>query len=152
MLTCFRSRPIPHEGSLTVEIDSTGCEGTENYIRYLEHVEVVLSLSFTRRGDLTIYITSPQGTRSTLLSKRRMDYSSRGFKNWAFMSTHSWEENPRGKWKLEIKNAGEWMPHSNRLACVQLCAISFHLKTTHFLQLRRVVFESHFLNDLRKKI
>ena len=113
MISCFRSRPIPHEGSLTVEIDSTGCEGTENYIRYLEHVEVVLSLSFTRRGDLTIYITSPQGTRSTLLGKRRMDYSSKGFNNWAFMSTHNWEENPRGKWKLEIDNAGEWKHRPN---------------------------------------
>ncbi|XP_028416477.1 LOW QUALITY PROTEIN: proprotein convertase subtilisin/kexin type 5-like [Dendronephthya gigantea] len=99
-------RAIPVKGSLTVERDTTGCEGTENHIRYLEHVEVILSLSFTRRGDLTIYITSPQGTRSTLLGKRRMDYSAKGFNNWAFMSTHTWEENPKGKWKLEIENVG----------------------------------------------
>jgi subtilisin-like proprotein convertase family protein len=95
-----------------VEKDTTGCDGTENYIRYLEHVELVLSLSFTRRGDLTIYITSPLGTRSTLLGKRRMDYSSKGFTKWVFMSTHTWEENPRGKWKLEIQNVGKWM-HSS---------------------------------------
>lgn len=108
-LNFFHSRTIPHKGSLTVEKDSTGCEGTDNYIRYLEHVEVVLSLSFSRRGDLTVYITSPQGTRSTLLTKRRYDYDrDKGFNNWVFMSTHCWEENPRGKWKLEIQNAGKW--------------------------------------------
>ena len=107
-LECFCSRAIPHQGSLTVETETTGCEGTENHIRYLEHVEVVLSLSFTRRGDLTIYLTSPLGTRSTLLGKRRVDYSSKGFKNWAFMTTHNWEENPKGKWTLEIENAGKW--------------------------------------------
>ena len=102
------SRSIPRTGSLRLEKETTGCEGSENYIRYLEHVEVVLSLSFNRRGDLTIYLTSPQGTRSTLLGKRRVDYSTKGFKDWAFMSTHNWEENPRGKWILEIENAGKW--------------------------------------------
>lgn len=102
----FPAREIPSKGSLVVEKETTGCEGTENNIRYLEHVEVVLSLTFTRRGDLAIYLTSPRGTRSTLLGKRNMDYSSKGFKDWAFMSTHTWEENPKGKWKLEIQNVG----------------------------------------------
>lgn len=93
---------------MAVERETNGCEGTSNYIRYLEHVEVVISLKFTRRGDLTIYLTSPQGTRSTLLGKRRLDYNSvDGFKSWVFMSTHKWGENPKGKWKVEIENAGK---------------------------------------------
>jgi subtilisin-like proprotein convertase family protein len=47
---------------------------------------------------------SPQGTRSTLLDARPQDYSSSGYIDWPFMSTHSWGENPRGRWVLEIHN------------------------------------------------
>ena len=57
-----------------------------------------------KRGDLRIYLTSPAGTRSTLLDARPQDYMSSGFIDWPFMTTHSWGENPRGKWFLEIHN------------------------------------------------
>lgn len=39
-----------------------------------------------------------------LLSFRPHDYSSEGFNDWAFMTTHSWDEDPQGKWTLEIEN------------------------------------------------
>lgn len=39
-----------------------------------------------------------------LLSFRPHDYSSEGFNDWAFMTTHSWDEDPRGEWTLEIEN------------------------------------------------
>lgn len=100
-----------------MEIDASACAGTSDYIRYLEHVEVILSLSFTRRGDLAIYVTSPSGTRSTLLAKRRLDYSSKGFKNWSFMSTHTWQENPRGRWTLEIQNVGKFRFQNAVVSC-----------------------------------
>jgi hypothetical protein len=35
-----------------------------------------MSLKSSRRGDTTIYITSPLGTRSLLLSKRPLDTDS----------------------------------------------------------------------------
>lgn len=57
-----------------------------------------------KRGDLRIYLTSPQGTRSTLLDARPQDYSSSGYIDWPFMTTHSWGENPNGRWVLEIHN------------------------------------------------
>ena len=44
------------------------------------------------------------GTRSTLLDARPQDYSSSGYIDWPFMTTHSWGENPRGRWILEIHN------------------------------------------------
>ena len=44
------------------------------------------------------------GTRSTLLDARPQDYMSSGFVDWPFMTTHSWGENPKGKWFLEIHN------------------------------------------------
>lgn len=35
---------------------------------------------------------------------RPHDYSSEGFNDWAFMTTHSWDEKPMGTWTLEIEN------------------------------------------------
>ena len=36
----------------------------------LEHVQAQLTLSYNRRGNLAIHLTSPTGTRSTLLAPR----------------------------------------------------------------------------------
>uniref|UniRef100_A0A8C7R8E4 Furin (paired basic amino acid cleaving enzyme) a n=1 Tax=Oncorhynchus mykiss TaxID=8022 RepID=A0A8C7R8E4_ONCMY len=81
-----------------------GCVGTANHVSSLEHAQAQLTLSYNRRGNLGIYLTSPQGTRSTLLAPRPHDYSSEGFNDWAFMTTHSWDEDPRGEWTLEMVN------------------------------------------------
>ena len=57
-----------------------------------------------KRGDLRMFLTSPRGTRSTLLHTRPHDTASSGFTNWPFMSTHTWGEDPHGEWTLEIHN------------------------------------------------
>jgi len=92
---------------LVVEIESDGCEKTGSEIRYLEHIQLLLTIEYTRRGDLVLFITSPMGTRTCLLPVRSEDSSDEGFKRWAFMSTHAWGEDPRGKWTLELKDGGE---------------------------------------------
>lgn len=38
------------------------------------------------------------------LPLRPNDFSSEGFNDWAFMTTHSWGEDPRGEWTLEVEN------------------------------------------------
>lgn len=35
---------------------------------------------------------------------RPQDNSPEGFNDWAFMTTHAWDENPQGEWTLEIEN------------------------------------------------
>lgn len=52
------------------------------------------------------FVKTPTRThkRSPLFSRRPHDYSSEGFNDWAFMTTHSWDENPTGMWMLEIEN------------------------------------------------
>lgn len=42
-----------------------------------------------------------------LSSSRPHDYSADGFNDWAFMTTHSWDEDPSGEWVLEIENTSE---------------------------------------------
>ncbi|KAM9311380.1 furin [Gastrophryne carolinensis] len=82
------------------------CTGKSNYISTLEHVQARLTLSYNCRGGLAIYLTSPMGTRSSLLAPRPNDYSADGFNDWPFMTTHSWDEDPAGEWVLEIENVG----------------------------------------------
>ncbi|XP_058854984.1 furin-1-like isoform X1 [Acipenser ruthenus] len=96
-------RDIGNRLVITQKVDA--CFGMSNYVSSLEHAQAQLTLSYNRRGDLAVYLISPKGTRSTLLSPRPHDYSSEGFNDWAFMTTHSWDEDPRGEWTLEIENA-----------------------------------------------
>ena len=96
-------RPIPQGHSLFMTIDTTACIGTETEINYLEHVQALVTVNATRRGDLELFLRSPMGTRSMILSTRPNDDDSRdGFTKWPFMTTHTWAEYPRGKWTLEV--------------------------------------------------
>lgn len=165
----------------------SACAGHTNYIRSLEHVQVQLSLSYSRRGDLEISLTSPMGTRSTLVAircggsggggpgpvglhrkgqvycgvrcglypmeaspsastwhhsqmlavphwplhdglrsppsalpplvcPRPFDISGQGYNNWIFMSTHFWDEDPRGLWTLGLENKGYYFNTGERWA------------------------------------
>lgn len=96
----FNSNLMGTPYSNTVKTD--GCRGTANEVNYVEHVQAKLTLHYYRRGNLVIHLTSPSGTRSTLLPKRPSDMNKGGFNQWAFLSVHFWEENPSGNWKLEI--------------------------------------------------
>lgn len=91
---------------MILEIDTDGCADNENKVRYLEHVQAKISLSYSRRGDLQIHLVSPNGTRSTLLPKRKNDYQEGEFKDWPFMSVFYWGEQAYGTWTLEIENTG----------------------------------------------
>lgn len=113
---------------------TTSCAGDpQNEVKYLEHVQAIITLNALKRGDLQIYLTSPAGnvvenilvlisvlgTRSTLLAKRVRDNSRTGFRDWAFMTTHckpqqsskymkfsAWGEQATGTWTLEVDNDG----------------------------------------------
>ncbi|KAE8631688.1 hypothetical protein XENTR_v10001277 [Xenopus tropicalis] len=85
-----------------------GCTGTSSYIQSLEHVQAKISLSYSRRGDLEISLISPMGTRSVLVALRPYDTSTKGYKNWTFMSTHTWDEKPQGTWTLKLVNKGDF--------------------------------------------
>lgn len=165
---CFYFRNIGSHLVINRSVDA--CSGKPNFVSSLEHVQAQLTLSYNRRGNLAIYLISPQGTRSTLLTPRSgavnlffclscvkcvwflgmmfffpsswqthccmdctlvvslapikgyhflslsfrpHDYSSEGFNDWAFMTTHSWDEDPRGEWTLEIENVAGTSDYGN---------------------------------------
>jgi proprotein convertase subtilisin/kexin type 2 len=98
---------IPADGQLVLELDTQACVGSPTEINYLEHVQAIISLNSSRRGDTTLYLVSPSGTPTMILSRRPKDDEAKdGFTNWPFMTTHTWGENPRGKWLLVVRFQG----------------------------------------------
>lgn len=59
----IKTRPIPSNGTLVLTLDTTSCQGSETEVNYLEHVQAVISLNTTRRGEVEMFLTSPMGTR-----------------------------------------------------------------------------------------
>ncbi|XP_069747211.1 PC3-like endoprotease variant B isoform X3 [Narcine bancroftii] len=95
-----QERVIPTNGSLMLRLKTNACQGTENAINTLEHVQVTVNISSVCRGDLSISLTSPYGTTSELLAVRLIDNSKFGLRHWTMMSVHSWGEDPEGEWNL----------------------------------------------------
>lgn len=88
---------IPLGGTLRLNVDVDAC-----HVKKLEHVQVKVSFRLSKafRGDISIDIVSPGGTRSKLLSVRRNDKDTFGLTDWDFMTVHLWDESPRGTWEL----------------------------------------------------
>lgn len=62
-VSCTHFRRIPSRGTIVLKLDTKACQGTDTEVDYLEHVQAVVTLNSTRRGDVNIYMTSPMGTR-----------------------------------------------------------------------------------------
>ncbi|CAG2222106.1 Proprotein convertase subtilisin/kexin type 5,Proprotein convertase subtilisin/kexin type 4,Proprotein convertase subtilisin/kexin type 6,Furin-like protease 2 [Mytilus edulis] len=84
-------------------IKSTMCS-----LSYIEHVTATVSFSYDRyRGLTEIFLVSPSGTESHLLTNRGKDavrYQEAGNLTWTFMSVHYWGENPIGNWTLQVRS------------------------------------------------
>lgn len=95
---------IPTKDTVKLTIDTDSCKNGNSEVNYIEHVQAILTLNATRRGDLILFLTSPSGTKSMILNRRPLDDDSKnGFVRWPFMTTQTWGENPRGRWILEAK-------------------------------------------------
>lgn len=55
--------PIPYNESLTQQIKTQACKNSETEVNYIEHVQAVITLNSTRRGDVTLFLVSPMGTK-----------------------------------------------------------------------------------------
>lgn len=107
-------KPIPTDKPLVLTITTDACKGTTSEVNYIEHVQAIITLNATRRGDLILFLTSPMGTKSMILNRRPFDDDNKnGFVRWPFMTTQTWGENPRGKWTLEAKFYNELDPNDN---------------------------------------
>ncbi|CAF0857724.1 unnamed protein product [Didymodactylos carnosus] len=107
---------VPVEPSLYVapnqqnffEVNVLNCKNSDatQEVNFIEQVQIFVSLSADRRGDIELYLYSPSGTKSQLLPRRQKDSSNKGFQDWPFLTVQVWGESPHGLWKLEVVNTG----------------------------------------------
>ncbi|XP_036436898.1 proprotein convertase subtilisin/kexin type 5 [Colossoma macropomum] len=99
------ARIISPERVLRTVYKSSGCCAQHgHHVAYLEHVILCVTITHPHRGDLSITLTSPSGTKSQILAIRPNDHSTEGFVKWEFMTTHCWGEKAAGDWILEIRD------------------------------------------------
>jgi len=107
---------IPGSSSRTAKMEVTD----HGDVNFLEHVQAHVTVEAARRGDISIYLTSPHGTKSQLLARRPHDSSRAGFHDWPFLTVFCWGEHPAGTWELEIQNEGRYE------ATLSSWSITFH--------------------------
>ena len=73
---------VPGKSSQTSVIHVKSCDD----VSFIEHVQASVALQASKRGDVQISLTSPNGTKSLLIAKRPKDYSRAGFKDWPFLT------------------------------------------------------------------
>jgi len=98
---------------MELQLATDGCAGSEHEVVYLEHVQVKVSLTYSRRGDLQLHLFSPAGTPSTLLPRRKDDYQPGKLDAWHFLSVFYWGERPNGTWTLILENVGSELNAGN---------------------------------------
>uniref|UniRef100_A0A8C7PQ70 Neuroendocrine convertase 1 n=1 Tax=Oncorhynchus mykiss TaxID=8022 RepID=A0A8C7PQ70_ONCMY len=152
----FQPRALKAAGEITIEIPTKACAGQNNAVLSLEHVQVEASIEYTRRGDLHIKLTSPSGTSTVLLAERERDTSSNGFRNWDFMSVHTWGEDPTGTWTLKITDTGyfqssifQQISNHRKCSCWKLILHGTSEKPEHMKKPRVYVPYNAVQNDRR---
>ena len=75
-------------------------------IRHLEHVQLVLNLTYAPRRLLQLDLISPANTRSHMLMGRNMDNLYNDIKMFPTMTLHNWGESAVGKWQIKFLNNG----------------------------------------------
>lgn len=88
---------------------SSTIEITENID--VEWVEIVFDAEHTKRGDLEVKVTSPDGTESILAETHRDENND--YNSWVFTSARHWDEASAGDWTLEVadnstRETGTW--------------------------------------------
>jgi len=103
-----------------VILETNGCHGQANEINFLEHVQFIFTLDYTRRGAIRAEAISPSGTNTTLMQTRDWDKSASGFQEWPLMSVHTWGEDPNGRWIFRVYDDNAQDNNSGHLKDVKL--------------------------------
>ena len=78
----------------------------------LETIEVSVKIDHSDRGDLNLFLESPNGIISELVRENNADLEE-NYNNWSFTTVVHWDENSFGLWKLKVndtedKTSGTW--------------------------------------------
>ncbi|KAF9054728.1 kex protein [Panaeolus papilionaceus] len=93
--------PIPDEG-FEAKIMVTKEMVEKNNFEKLEHVDIRVWISHTKRGDVEVQLVSPKGIKSILANRRKYDEATTGFPGWRFMTVKHWGEDVIGDWTIRV--------------------------------------------------
>lgn len=57
----LRGFPVSREKAARIIVRSNGCEKLPGEVQYIEYVQLVLTMSYPKRGDIQIAMRSPLG-------------------------------------------------------------------------------------------
>ena len=69
----------------------------------IESVEILVNITHGDRGDLNLFLESPNGVISELVRENYQDINA-NYHNWTFTSVVHWGENTFGEWKLKVND------------------------------------------------
>uniref|UniRef100_A0A8C1LLE8 Neuroendocrine convertase 1 n=1 Tax=Cyprinus carpio TaxID=7962 RepID=A0A8C1LLE8_CYPCA len=117
----FQPRPLKAAGEISIEIPTKACAGQANSVVSLEHVQVEVSIEYTRRGDLHITLTSPSGLTKTLkhatmctLGNENTDFGGHIIQRFPKLGLYSGRMENEGQiisWKLILHGTSEKPEH-----------------------------------------
>lgn len=120
-ISSFRTL-LPHNSaSISLLIQKSSMQPTRPIDR-LESVIATVGISNVPYGDLELFLVSPSGTTSQILTRRPNDkLISRDLRHWDFLTLHFWDEVPEGWWTLVVSN------HADRkVGALQFFSLTFH--------------------------
>eukprot|EP00102_Acyrthosiphon_pisum_P004013 XP_001947137.2 PREDICTED: neuroendocrine convertase 1 [Acyrthosiphon pisum] len=97
-----RGYPVSRDRAARITVHSNGCEGMTGEIKYLEYVQLILTMSYPKRGDIQIAMKSPLGTECRVLENRPKDFNANGLGRWTFSILAFWGESPKGNFVIDI--------------------------------------------------
>jgi len=104
--------PLVNENTPTVQVSTlipdfaaTGVTATVDATSALslEHVELVLTASHARRGDLRVTLTSPDGTQSVMAEQRTVT-TGQNYAQYTFTTPRFWGEESIGTWTVRVQD------------------------------------------------
>ena len=69
----------------------------------IESVEILVNITHSTRGDLNLFLESPNGIVSELVRENSQDLGDH-YHDWVFTSVAHWGENTFGEWKLKVND------------------------------------------------
>ncbi|KAK7602716.1 hypothetical protein V9T40_006690 [Parthenolecanium corni] len=86
--------------ALRMKVSTNGCKNLPSEVNYIEHVQLLVSVEYPRRGAIQILLISPSGTQTLLMDVRWFDKSKLGLRLWVVDTVHLWGESPEGLWSI----------------------------------------------------
>ena len=72
----------------------------------VERISIILDTrTIGYRGETSVHLTSPSGTRFKVMGERPLDKSEHGFTGWSMTCNAFWGEMSLGEWRLDVQGA-----------------------------------------------